>query len=253
MKRMKNFPALIVCFLAWRVCSGQNVDQNTAAAMAIGQKVTVRTAHEFMPESWYSANLVVGRSYCAELGNVESPSYAGRSGGPVISIYGTNVATFIVSSDRTIDEPKGVYARACWIQPAAGGSKAFARVVLDEGGELMTLRWIETTMFCPWFFVAGDYNAFSLIRNTTGQAQNNVHVTWHGLNGAVAGTTTLSIPANGTAILNARDFVNPALFSNGSVEIAHFGSAQALVGSTTTLSAKTGLGFDAKFVQRTAW
>ncbi len=108
-------------------------------------------------------------------------------------------------------------------------------------------------MFCPWFFIAGDYNAFSLIRNASDVPASGVIVTWYGLNGAIAGTTTIAIPGNGTAILNARDFVNPASFSNGSVVISHIGSPQQLMGSTTTLSATTGLGFDALFEQHQAW
>ena len=54
------------------------------------------------------------------------------------------------------------------------------------------LRFVETTLFCPWFFVAGDYNAFSLIRNNSNTALNSVLVTWYGLNGTVAGSTPWS-------------------------------------------------------------
>jgi len=53
--------------------------------------------------------------------------------------------------------------------------------------------------------------------------------------------------------LNARDFVNPAVFSNGTIEVAHTGSLGQLTGSTTTLSATTGLGFDAQFAARSPW
>ncbi len=118
--------------------------------------------------------------------------------------------------------------------------------------QIVTLRVVETTLFCPWFFVAGDYNAFSLLRNTANSSRS-ITVTWRGLSGASAGTTTVTVPANGTVILNARDFVNPATFSNGSVEVAHAGSPEQIVGSTTTLSGTTGLGFDAMFEQRRPW
>ena len=92
-----------------------------------------------------------------------------------------------------------------------------------------------------------------MIRNTSVTPLPGVVITWRGLTGAQAGTTTVAIPANGTVILNARDFVNPALFSNGSIEIAHPGSPEQIQASTTTLSGTTGLGFDAVFGQRKAW
>ncbi|HEY6147801.1 MAG TPA: hypothetical protein VIZ69_08880, partial [Thermoanaerobaculia bacterium] len=58
---------------------------------------------------------------------------------------------------------------------------------------------------------------------------------------------------NGAIVLNARDFVNPAVFSNGTIEIAHTGSPGQLSGSTTTLSGTTGIGFDADFKARPTW
>ena len=39
----------------------------------------------------------------------------------------------------------------------------------------------------------------------------------------------------------------------GSVQIAHSGSPEAIVGSQTTLSTSTGLSFDTLFFQRHAW
>jgi hypothetical protein len=94
---------------------------------------------------------------------------------------------------------------------------------------------------------------FTLIRNTSSSALAGVVVTWRDLAGIVGGTTTVTVPTNGTVILNARNFVDPGLFSNGSVEIAHTGSPQQLTASTTTLSGTTGLSFDAPFTQRQPW
>ena len=104
-------------------------------------------------------------------------------------------------------------------------------------------------MFCPWFFIAGDYNAFSLIRNTTSSSVNYT-VNWRNSAGAIVGTTSGAIAGNGSAALNARTFVNPLTTPNGTIEIAHDGSEDALKASTTTLSASTGLSFDALFEQR---
>src|SRR5262249_40993693 len=111
------------------------------------------------------------------------------------------------------------------------------------------VRIIETTMFCPWFFIAGDYNAFTLIRNTTDTAVNYT-ITWRDSSGTIVGTGSGAIARNGQPALNARTFVNPATTSSGSIEIAHDGSEDALKASTTTLSGTTGIGFDALFEQR---
>jgi hypothetical protein len=45
----------------------------------------------------------------------------------------------------------------------------------------------------------------------------------------------------------------PKEFINGTVEIAHDGSPDALIGQMTSLSALTGLGFDAKMFSRVPW
>jgi hypothetical protein len=256
-KRVKSLLAASVCFFAVGLCPGQtpilNDTPGRAATMAMGQKVTVKVDNATGVLSWYLAAVVPGRSYCAEIGATESPLIAEQHPFVNLSVFRADAVTIVAGDTITVDEPKAVtFARTCWIQPAVGGFFAFLKLEPADGTSFVTLRLVETTLYCPWFFVSGDYNAFSLIRNTTAQTQTAT-VVWRGLNGSVAGTTTFPISPNGTAIVNARDFVNPALFSNGSVEIAHEGSPQALVGSTTTLSGTTGLGFDAKFEQRKPW
>lgn len=116
-----------------------------------------------------------------------------------------------------------------------------------------TLRFVETTLFCPWFFIAGDYNAFSLIHNTSSTFLSGVEVRWRSLSGVLSASTTVNISPYGTVILNAKDFVAPGTFTSGSVEIAHAGAPDQLKGSTTTLSGTTGLSFDALFEQRRNW
>jgi hypothetical protein len=106
------------------------------------------------------------------------------------------------------------------------------------------VRVVETTIFWPWFYIAGDSSAFTLIRNTT-DLTVNFTVNWRNSAGAIAGTFSGSLAGNADTILNARSFVNPATAASGSVEIVHTGSEDALKASTTTLSSSTGLSFDA--------
>ena len=177
----------------------------------------------------------------------------------LLTVFKSDATTVITSNnDATGNEPLAHgFSRVCWVN-TTGTPTDFNYVKIEPGSNPSTasavsLRFVETTLFCPWFFIAGDYNAFSLIKNTSDTSLSGVRVTWYGLNGALAATTTVTIPGNGTAIINARDFVNPATFSNGSVVIAHPGSPQQITASTTTLSGTTGLGFDALFVQRSQW
>jgi len=254
---MKNALARIVCFLAsGALCAQANTTRNTAAGVAWGQTVMSRVRGAPATEFWFVNTAKSGRSYCVETGNIQNGALAFNIPDTVLEIIHLN-GTLITVNDDASDEPGSgntFFSRACWIQ--SGDEAVFTRLTANNAGVLDTLisvRFIDTTLFCPWYFIAGDYNAFSLLRNTTNETLSGVKVTWFGLTGAVAGQTTVSIPANGTLIVNARDFVNPSAFSNGSIEIAHRSSPEAIVASTTTLSGTTGIGFDAAFDQRKTW
>ncbi len=79
-------------------------------------------------------------------------------------------------------------------------------------------------------------------------------VYWRNPAGAEIGTTSGTVAGNAALGINARNFIgNPAVNFNGTVEIAHTGSPQALVGQVTSLSATTGLGYDATLFQRQPW
>ena len=245
--------------LIWTACSlfasailAQNTTSATAAGVAWGQKIISVIDGGSSSQRWYRLNIVAGRSYCTETGNLDNTVQAQQGADTELHVFRFDGTTEIVGDDDTGQEPENFFlSRACWIQPVSS-NPVFVKVIPHNASAVATVmvRFVETTLYCPWFFVAGDYNAFSLIRNTTTTTLSGVVVTWRGLNGAVAGTTTIAIPANGTVILNARDFINPLVFSNGSVEIAHTGSPEELTASTTTLSGTTGLGFDALFTQR---
>jgi len=231
-----------------------NTTPGTAADFAWGQDL-ISFDSGTTSQFWFAAVVQPGRSYCVESGQITHTLAPGVFVNTVLTVYQNDNTTVITTNDEgNNNEPKvHGFSKACWI--ATLSDINYIKVTPSSGtnSSNISLRFLDTTMFCPWFFIAGDYNAFSLIRNTSGTSLPGVVVTWYGLNGTQAGTTTVTIPANGTVILNARDFVNPATFSNGSVVITHTGSPQQLTASTTTLSGTTGLGFDALFVQRQQW
>jgi len=256
-RRLAAFTFAILLSSAVRAQTNTNFD--TAASLSIGHPALSHIG----PGSsafFFLFQAVPGRSYCVETSHDHGQSgYTQAIPHAVVTVINTNQFTVLSSSNSAPQEPfQKNLGRACFIEPV-GGTPHDNYVELFPAESSLTaalpveLRVVETTLFCPWFFVAGDYNAFTLLRNTSATDLPLVVVTWRGLNGTIAGTTNVSVPANGGLILNARDFVNPALFSNGTIEVAHYGSPEQLQGSTTTLSGTTGLGFDAQFTQRRAW
>jgi glucose/arabinose dehydrogenase len=115
----------------------------------------------------------------------------------------------------------------------------------------------ETTLFSPWFFrsTASGYDGYVEIRNNT-DTDITVTVTAFAGSGAIAGTplTTL-VPAAGTLLVVAGSAPGSGGLgvpddTSGSVQIAHTGMPGAIAANLTTLSASTGLSFDAPFTPR---
>ena len=229
----------------------QNVSPATAGFVTIGQQAVAQPLANNTSEGWFSFFPIAGRSYCASvtLSQISAVFPSGITrGDPVVFVYDSN-GNVISSNDDALTEPLGDFnSRACFIWPANLTGYILA-VQNSNFANVYDVRVIETTMFCPWFFIAGDYNAFTLIRNTT-DLSVNFRVNWRNSAGAIVGTFSGTLGGNADTALNARSFVNPALVASGSVEIVHTGSEDALTASTTTLSGTTGLGFDAMFQQR---
>jgi hypothetical protein len=190
-------------------------------------------------QRWYQFTAVSGRSYCA----------ATQAGW--INIFGTT--TLIVSNDDTSNEPRGFrLSRACFIAPAS--ERAYIRVTRFFSSEdfSFSLHVSESTLFSNWFFVGGDYSAFTLIRNTTNSTVPYT-VNWRNSAGAVVATTSGTLAANGLATHDARGFSGALGAGSGTVEIVHSSSPDAIMATTTVLSGTTGLSFDSIFVKRANW
>lgn len=231
---------------------GENTTPATSAHLTVGQPPVRVPIDGTTTERWYDVQLRIGRSYCVSVTTADNET---NPGDPAVTVFQSDGATQIASNDNIVTEPAALLqARACFIHPSGATTEAKIRVTHNDGAVSRTyfLRAVETTLFCPWFFIGEDYQAFSLLRNTT-DASVSVTVTWRNLAGTVLATTTTTASANGTLALNARDFFGPEVSPNGSVEVAHNGSEEAIQGSTTTLSGTTGLAFDALFTQRRPW
>ncbi len=194
------------------------------------------------------------RSYCAEVGaHISGAQDPDENYDPSVTVYLANGTTVLTSNANTGQEPdSNLGSRACFIATIDGNH--FVRVTdVGTGIHTFNVRVVETTLWASWFFIGGDYSAFTLLRNTTTE---NVSYTmrWRNTAGTMVGTTSGSVGNNAAIGINAKSFVvNQSLNFNGTVEIAHTGSPDALVGQVTSLSAVTGLGFDSMLFQRKVW
>jgi hypothetical protein len=239
-----------------------NMTSNGAVHLMIGQMITTgficafnintcNTQGQVPIVRWFDFQPRDGRSYC-----VEATAGDGVNAmDPKVTVFASDATTVLATNDTTGQEPyANLQARACFIGSLSNGVTQFIKV---EPGSTnpgiqaqVLLRLVETTLYCNWFFIGGDYNAFTEIRNTSDQTLS-LSMTFRDLNAVVRGTTGPTIAGNGGALVNARDFVTGT--TTGTLEIAHVGSPDAIVASTTTLSNTTGLSFDNPCVQRRPW
>ncbi len=235
---------------------GDNTTSGTSSPIMIGGTPveTFFSATRF--NSWYVTEVVAGRSYCVETQsgvhfNAASDLFDNLFD-TIVSVFKSDGTTLLVVNDDAGTEPFGDFAsRACFIAPV--GETIFINVTPFNAGTdsfNARLRIVDTTLFCNWWFIGGDYNAFLLVQNTIINAVN-MTITWRDAGGAQRGQTSPAIAGNGTVLPNARSFVTGAIF--GSIQIAHNGSPGALVGTTNTQSGSTGLSFDGVCAARPTW
>jgi hypothetical protein len=209
-------------------------------------------------EKWFRYDLRGGRSYCVEVGAGRTQSSDSDEGGSGdLTVFASNATTVIVSNSATGQEPDAFQgSRGCFLMTGTVGSQETAYVRVTDGAAgtyTYRMRLVETSLWASWFFIGGDYNAFTLLRNTT-TASVSYTMTWRNPAGTVVGTTSGTVPANGGIGINARTFIaNPVTNFNGTVEVYHTASPEGLVGQVTSLSSTTGLGFDSTLFQRKTW
>ena len=143
----------------------------------------------------------------------------------------------------------GSSSTACFVAPST--ETTLLRVTQANGSSrTYRLSVVESTLWANWYFTAGSYSSFTLLRNTSANSVDAT-LTWRAADGSVAGSETVSIPAGATILRDARVAAPDA--TSGSVEVAHNGDPQAIVGTQTTLAAATGLSFDTITLQRNPW
>jgi len=213
------------------------LDPNLVPSPAPGAVFTLTSASD---QRWLTLPVVAGRSYCGQIAPARTATDAAT---PTLTVY--RAAGNTVLATRT-----GVSGSACFVSPAT--ETALLRVTqADASARTYRVRTVETTAWANWFFIGGSYTSYTLLRNT---AETTLHatVTWRADTGAIVGSETASIAPGGVWSRDARR-ATTAGTTLGSVDVAHDGEPQALVGSQTTLSPVTGLAVDTVLRQRMAW
>jgi hypothetical protein len=250
---------LLTLFLGWLLFPSVSQAQNTTAAGAEnvvpGQQWGL-TLTDAANERWYRFTAYAGRSYCVETGPYEWSTAANGGADTLIHVRKADTTTNLSTSDTTTHEPRSGslafgLSRACFIAPET--EQVHVRF-MDwlSGTNSYSARVVESTLFSPWFFVGGDYNAFTVLRNTT-NATISFTINWRNSAGTIVHSVSSTLPANGGTFYGARSFAGVVGAVSGTIDIAFNGSPQALMANTTVMSATTGLSFDAGFSQRVPW
>jgi hypothetical protein len=205
-------------------------------------------------DRWYVTQVNVRRSYCAETQGGVSFDASATAGATdtTVTVYGSDATTQVaLNADiGSADPPGGALSRACFVVPDGVGPVVYIKVSSAAGQFNVRTRIVETTLYSSWYYTAADYDAFTLLRNTTSVAvAYTIH--WRDSNGVLIGANSGTLAPHGGAPKSARQLATASPW--GTVEIVHNGSRGAIVASTTVLSATTGIALDVPFELRPTW
>jgi hypothetical protein len=223
--------------------------QNNTAVLAkdvlIGSVSTDTLGAAPQDHNFFRYRATAGRSYCVEVDNGRTETTVLDT---VLSVYHADGTTLIGANDNIADEPGGpLLSRVCFI--ATVSEDNLADVTSAAGGNpgVFRVRVVDTTTFAPWFFSGANFEAFILVKNTTGTA-HNVTVTLLDPTGAPAAAPQSGVmPANGSYNLQVSQ-APPVGFgvasASGGVLIAHDGPPGAVGASLTSINFIAGVSFD---------
>jgi hypothetical protein len=217
----------------------------SAAAMLIGPTYQDSLGPAPNQQNWFRFNVRAGRSYCVEVDNGRSDVSIRDT---MLGVYHADASGLVGANDNIADEPgAALLSRVCYI--AAATEENLAKVTAGAGGSDggFRIRAVETTLFCPWFFSGGGFEAFILTRNTTNTAHNVTVRLASAAGSAVGAPRTGMVPANGSFNLQV-SAAPPDGFglaaASGGVWIAHDGPPGSLIVNVTSLGFSSGVSFD---------
>ena len=122
-------------------------------------------------QNWFRYTVRAGRSYCVEVDNGRGEISIRDT---VLSLFRADTSTSIGTNDNITDEPGGpLLSRFCYIAPATEDNLANVTAGAANTTGTFRVRVVDTTVFCPWFFSGSGFEAFILIKNTTGRRERD--------------------------------------------------------------------------------
>ena len=247
--QLRSFVGLIA-FAAFlpAIASAQVANSSFGASvhLLVGQ-TPVRASLANAGQAFYDVPVVSTRSYCAEATASDTEQNATQAS---VLVFKGDKATN-VGTEGNMLEPRGLAAsRICFIAPTTD-TYYIQLTNMAAGTVEYSLRFVETTLWSNWAYTGCcGYQAYSILRNTT-NTPLSIDLRFFDTNGNQLGARlNQNVAANGVYYVNSGDVVGQTV---STVQVAHAGSPEAIVGSETTLSAATGLSFDTLFFQRKPW
>jgi len=239
--------ALLALVIVPATARAENNTLGAAKNILIGSVSTDALGAPPADSNWFRYSTVVGRSYCVEVDNGEAETSIRDT---KVSVIASDTTSPIGSNDDVSDEPAAsLLSRFCYIATSGGDNYANVTAGALAAGAAGTfrIRVIDTTLFCPWFFVGNGYESFILVKNTTGAARMATVSLFDPAGAALGTPQTGNLVANGSFNL-AVSQTSPVGFGlasgNGGVTIAHDGPPGAMIANVTSLNFSLGISFD---------
>lgn len=252
-RKMRVVPFLWALLLVPASLSADNTTAASSRALPLG--VAVKDTVPGSGFQWYDVQLVTGRSY-QYLAWDPSADMTAR-GLYFVSLFHENGTTPAGGTLGGYTEPHTIIGqgsqsvipteRPCPTTNCGTRFKLRVQNVLGTDADVMVAIF-ETTLSSPWFFRDSSYDGFVEVRNHTDTSQQ-VFYRVYSLSGTLLCSVSDALPANGGNVFGVGDRCGLAN-AMGSVQIAHSGAPGAITANITSLSAATGLSFDAPFTPR---
>ncbi len=178
---------------------------------------------------------VAGRSYSVEVQNVARNYLAGgfsmnvnpTGGCPTSNMAGLNNTSAVEPTPNPGDPLS--FSRFSFTATSTGFIDF--RAGATSGTVQLQASVSDTTLFSNWFFLGGDYAAFTLLRNTTSSPVVYT-INWRNSSGAIVGSSSGTLTANASIAINGGTIPGAVTAVSGTVEIVHNSTLGAIVANT---------------------
>jgi len=249
--------ALLLAGLTFHASPAMAVN-NTCAnreAMLVGS--TENQSIAASSAAFFATRLTATRSYVV-LAWTPFQDASEAAGNVALSLFSdTTCTTAVAVTDVETREPFFNLASAdidaFAVIPATTGEFVL-RVANNNATSAISHRIIifESSIYSPWWFTGGNNQAFITLSNRSNIA-TSVTIHMNGPTGALCGTTTVAVPANGNTFVVVNAFPACITAQSGSAQIAFLSTPGTIQANTTVIDAVQGVSFDEPFTPRMQW